>query len=459
MYKEEAMSLLTLSESFIAKKLSPKESVEQCLRNIKDNSSYNAFITVCEEEALEAAQLAEEEIGKGNIKGPLHGVPVAIKDVIFTKGIRTTMGSKVFENFVPDFNATVVQKLKDAGAIIIGKTHTHEFAYGPTGDRSLIGSCRNPYNPDKITGGSSSGSAVAIAKDMAIAALGTDTGGSIRIPAAACGVVGMKPTFGLVSKYGAYNTAYTLDHIGPMTKTVKDNAVMLNILVGYDENDPHSLNKPKEDYTRLLGQSIAGKKIALPSYYFKNIDSEVAKTIEQVIEIYQDLGASFKEVEIPALHDIARFQATTIQAEAYAVHEANIRKSGAQYDEELYERLESSKNLLAYQYVSAQQKRAELTNKFNEVFNNADLLLTPTLPILPTDINQREVAIGSQIEPVRSAVLRLVAPTNYTGNPGLSVPCGLSTTGLPIGFQLIGKHETEALIYQFGDAYEQYIRN
>lgn len=449
---------LSLSESFIAKKLSPKEIVEQCLLNIKENNStYNAFITVCEEEAIEAARLAEEEFGNGNIKGPLHGVPVAIKDVIFTEGIRTTMGSKVFESFVPDFNATVVQKLKDAGAIIIGKTHTHEFAYGPTGDRAFVGPCRNPYNPNKITGGSSSGSAVAIAKDMAIAALGTDTGGSIRIPAAACGVVGMKPTFGLVSKFGVYNTAYSLDHTGPMTRTVKDNAVMLNILSGYDENDPDSLNKTKEDYTRLLGQSITGKKIALPSYYFKNIDHEVVKAIEQVIQVYQDLGASIVEVEIPALQDIAQYQSITIQAEAYAVHEANIRESGSLYDKEVYERLESSKNLAAYQYVTAQQKKAELIHKFNEVFNSVDILLTPTLPILPTDINQRDVMIDSHQESVRSAVLRLTAPTNYTGNPGISIPCGFSSSGLPIGFQLIGKHESEALIYQFGDAYEQHI--
>ncbi|MBM4764850.1 amidase [Bacillus sp. B15-48] len=453
------MNLLTLTESYISKKLSPKESVELCLRNIKDHSAYNAFITICEEEALEAACIAEKEISKGNVKGPLHGVPVAIKDVIFTDGIRTTMGSKVYTDFVPNFDATAVQKLKAAGAIIIGKANTHEFAYGPTGDRSLIGPCRNPYNPNKITGGSSSGSAVAVSKNMAYAALGTDTGGSIRIPAAACGVVGMKPTFGLVSKYGAYNTAYTLDHIGPMTKTVKDNAAMLNVLVGYDEKDPHSLHKSKEDYTRFIGQSITGKKIGLPSYYFKNINQEVSKAIEEVIKIYQDFGAIFKEVEIQAIEDIAKFQAITIQAETYAVHELNIRTRGSDYDEEVFERLQSSQNLPAYKYVLAQQKRMELTNRYNEVFTNIDVLLTPTLPILPTDINQREVMIGDYSEPVRSAVLRLTAPTNYTGNPGMSIPCGLSKTGLPIGFQLIGKHRSEAILYQIGDAYEQQIRN
>ncbi|MDQ0257158.1 aspartyl-tRNA(Asn)/glutamyl-tRNA(Gln) amidotransferase subunit A [Evansella vedderi] len=453
------MDLLTLSESFITKKISPRESVEQCLRNINDNSIYNAFITICEEEALEEACCAEEEISKGNIRGPLHGVPVAIKDVIFTDGIRTTMGSKIFEDFVPKFNATVVQKLKDAGAIIIGKTHTHEFAYGPTGDRSLIGPCRNPYNPNKITGGSSGGSAVAVSKDMAYVALGSDTGGSIRIPAAACGVVGMKPTFGLVSKYGVYSTAYTLDHIGPMTKKVKDNAAMLNILAGYDTNDPYSLHKTKEDYTRFIGRSISGKKIALPSYYFQNIDLEVSKAIEKVIKVYQDLGAFIEEVEIQEIEDIAKYQVITIQAEAHAVHETNIQTRGSEYDEEVFERLQYSKNLPAYQYVIAQQKRMELTNKFNEIFNNVDILLTPTLPILPTDINQREVMIGTHSETVRSAVLRLTAPTNYTGNPGLSIPCGLSKSGLPIGFQLIGKHGSEAILYQFGAAYQQQTKS
>lgn len=233
---EVSMELLTLSKSFIDKKISPKEIVEQSINNIKKNNPiYNALITVCEEEAIAAATLAEDEISRGIVKGPLHGIPIAIKDVIFTQGIRTTMGSKLYGNFVPDFNATVVQKLKDAGAIIIGKANTHEFAFGPTGDRSFFGPCRNPYNPDKITGGSSSGSAAALATDMAYASLGTDTGGSIRIPASACGIVGMKPTFGLISKYGVFNTAYTLDHPGPMTKTVKDNAILLNVLAGYDQ--------------------------------------------------------------------------------------------------------------------------------------------------------------------------------------------------------------------------------
>ena len=450
------MDLLSLSKSLVEKKVSPKEVVIDTLNKIKNNNSlYNAFITVCEEDALAAAAIAEEKIRNGNVKGLFHGIPIAIKDVIFTQGIRTTMGSKIYENFVPDYDATVVQKLKAAGAIIIGKTHTHEFAYGPTGDRSFFGPCRNPHNLGKITGGSSSGSAAAIGADMVCAALGTDTGGSIRVPSSACGVVGMKPTYGLVSKYGIFNTAQSLDHAGPMTRTVKENAALLNILAGFDEKDSHSINQSKEDYTRLIGKSISGKVIGLPSFYFKNIDSEVAKAIGKVIKVFEEQGAIIVEVEIQGIEEIAASQVITIQAEAKKVHEKNLRDRGADYDPEVYERLQSSKTIQSEEYSSAQQKRKDLTSQYNKVFEYVDILLTPTLPILPTDINQREVMIGDHPEQVRQALLRLTSPTNYTGNPSLSVPCGFSNNGLPIAFQLIGKHREEALLYQFGYTYEQ----
>lgn len=450
------MDLLSLSQSLVEKKISPIELVEQCLSTIRDkNPQYNALITVCEEDALAAAALAEEEIMKGEVKGPFHGIPIAIKDVIFTKEVRTTMGSKLYEDFVPDYDATVVQKLIDAGAIIIGKAHTHEFAFGPTGDRSFFGPCRNPYNPEKITGGSSSGSAAAVAANMAYAALGTDTGGSVRIPASACGVVGMKPTFGLVSKYGIYTTSYTLDHPGFMTKTVRDSAHLLNILAGYDDKDPYSIHQPNEDYTSFIGKSIAGKVIGLPSFYYKNIDKEVAGAIDKVIAFYQEQGAVIQEVELSGMEEIAASQVITIQAEAAAVHEKNMRERGEYYDFELYERLKASQNVRAYEYVRAQQRKPELIKRHNQIFEKVNILLTPTLPIIPTDINQREVITGEHSEPVRNALLRLTSPINYTGNPGLSVPCGFSEDGLPIGFQLIGMHGEESILYQFGHAFEQ----
>ncbi|WP_312108739.1 amidase [Brevibacillus reuszeri] len=450
------MDLLTLSQSYEEKKVSPVEIVQQVLSLIEqENPACNAYITICEEEALAAASQAEKEIMSGNKRGPLHGVPIAMKDLIFTKNILTTMGSKVYEHFVPDFDATVVQKCKDAGAIILGKTNTHEFAYGPIGDRSYFGPSRNPYDLEKITGGSSGGSGAAVAANLAYAALGTDTGGSIRIPASACGVVGMKPTFGLVSKFGVFNLAYTLDHVGPMTKTVKDNAALLNLLAGQDEKDPYSFAKATEDYSRLIGQEIKGKVIGLPRFFFQNIEEEVRVAVEKAIAVYQSLGAEIREVEIGGIDEIAEGQRITIQAEAYAVHEKTMREHADEIDAEVRERLVLSKEVRGYEYVQVQQRRQQLIRQFNESFQNVDVLLTPTLPIVPTDIYQREVMIGHHAEGVRQALLRLTSPTNFTGNPGLSIPCGFSKGGLPIGFQLIGKHLEEAQLYQFGYGYEK----
>lgn len=452
------MGLSLLSRSMVEKKISPVEVIEQTLENIKnENPKYNALITVCETEALTQARIAEDQIILGEVKGLFHGIPIAVKDMIYTKGIRTTMGSKIYKDFIPKYDATIIKKLKNAGAIIIGKANTHEFAYGPTGDRSYFGPSYNPYNKNKITGGSSSGSAAAIATSMAYAALGTDTGGSIRIPSSICGVVGMKPTFGLVSKYGVFDLSYTLDHSGPMTKTVEENAFLLNVLAGYDSLDSNSIRSEESDYSSLLKESVSGKVIGIPSRYFYDIDTKVLNAIEKVIDVYIGLGAEVIEVEIGGMEEIAKAQLITLQSEAYAVHERNLKLRKSDFDPEVYERLLKSKEARGYEYVSAQQRRGYLINEYNKVFNDVDVLLTPTIPILPTDINQREVLIGGQLETVRQTLLRLTSAINYTGNPGLAVPCGFSKDGLPIGFQLIGKHGKEALLYQFGYSYENHV--
>lgn len=364
----------------------------------------------------------------------MQGVPVAVKDVIFTQNVRTTMGSKLYHNFVPDYDSTVVRKLKEAGAIVIGKTHTHEFAFGPTGDRSFFGPCRNPYDPNKISGGSISGSAAAVALDMVSVAIGTDTGGSVSIPASICGVIGLKPTFGLLSKYGIYNTAFSLDHPGVISQTVKDNAVLLNILVGHDSNDPDSIVKSEEDYTSLLGKSIKGKAIGLPTHFYQNIDPEVEKTMHNVMDVYTDLGVKLVWVELEEVEEIASYQRMIIQAEAFAIHEKNLSVRSLDYDQELYERLQTGKTVPAYQYVLAQKRRKELTHGFNKIFEKVDVLLTPTIPIAPVDLDQREVQINEHCESVRDALLRLTSPLNYTGNPVLSIPGGKNAAGLPIGF-------------------------
>jgi aspartyl-tRNA(Asn)/glutamyl-tRNA(Gln) amidotransferase subunit A len=438
------------------KELSPVELVKKTLHQISiKNPEVNAFITVCENEALEEAKTLEQELLDGKIRGPLHGIPIAAKDLIFTKNIRTTMGSKLYENFVPDRDAAVIERLKGAGAIIIGKTNTHEFAYGPIGDRSYFGPCRNPHQLEKISGGSSSGSAAAVAAKMIGAAIGTDTGGSIRIPSSACGAVGMKPTFGLVSKRGVFDLAYSLDHVGPITTNISDNALLLNTIVGYDEGDPYSLKSNMMDYSHLIGQNIRGKVIGIPSYYFENIDEEVVAAIKNCLNVFERLGAVLKKVDISCLGKISHAQVVTIQAEAAAVHKDTIQHHRGEVDDEVFERLVQSQNVKGYEYVLAQVERKGLINEFNQVFSEVDILVTPTLPILPTDIGQREVVVNGQVEAVRHALLRLTSPTDYTGNPSLSLPCGFSKSGLPIGVQLIAKHGNEDKLYQFGYALEQ----
>lgn len=450
------LDIASLSSKIKNKELSPVEITRQLLTRIEElNPLLNAFITISSNEALDSAKRAEEEIISRNWKGPLHGIPIGLKDLIYTKGIRTTMGSKLYQDFVPDFDATVVQKLKNAGAIIIGKLNTHEFAYGSTGDVSHFGPARNPYDLNKMTGGSSSGSGAAVASALCFGALGTDTGGSIRIPASSCGIVGMKPTFGRVSKYGVQALGYTLDHVGPMTRTIRDNALLLNALAGYDEQDSYSIQREEEDFTRYIGESIEGKVIGIPStFYFDSLDDEVRNRIEEAVAVFQAMGAKTETVDMPNLSDVSWAQLKTIQSEAYAVHEEHMKQEVKEYHPEVLERLVSSAEARGYEYVKAQQIRQRALESFKKTFERVDVLLTPTLPILPPEIGQREIQVGGQNEPVRAALLRLTGPTNLTGLPSLSIPCGFSTSGLPIGMQLIGPSFSEAVLYQFGAAFE-----
>ncbi|WP_062197048.1 Asp-tRNA(Asn)/Glu-tRNA(Gln) amidotransferase GatCAB subunit A [Massilibacterium senegalense] len=450
------MDIISLEQQIKQKIVSPTELVHFFLKEIeKKNGELNAFITVCEKEALQSAEQATIDIMKGNIRGPLHGIPIAIKDMILTKNIRTTLGSKVYEHYIPNEDATVVRKLKDAGAIIIGKTNTHEFAYGPVGDQSYFGPAHNPYDTTKITGGSSAGSGAAVASNLCAAALGTDTGGSVRIPASACGIVGMKPTYGRVSKHGAFPLSYTLDHVGPMTKTVRDNAVLLNILAGYDPLDDASVAFTEEDFTRCMGKSIRHKKIGVPSFYFKGIDEEVRQQVHHVIQLYEQLGAEVVPIELDFIDDIIRMQSIIIQSEAYAIHEDNLKKYAEDIQREVRKRLEDSKQIKGYEYVLAKRNQKKWIETFNKVFQEVDVLLTPTLPIVPTDIFQREVMIQGKSQAVIPTLLRQTSPTNYLGNPSLSVPCGFSKDSLPIGFQLIAEHGAETKLYQFAAMFEQ----
>jgi aspartyl-tRNA(Asn)/glutamyl-tRNA(Gln) amidotransferase subunit A len=450
-------SLAALASSLRERHLSPVEVVETLMERIEADES-NSFITVTAERALEEASRAEGEIEAGHYRGPLHGVPVGLKDLIYTRGVRTTMGSAFFAEYVPDHSATVARKLEEAGSILIGKTNTHEFAYGPTGDRSYFGPTRNPHDTTRITGGSSGGSGAAVAANLCYGALGSDTGGSIRIPAALCGTVGMKPTFGCVSKYGVFPLSWSLDHVGPLTRTVRDNAMMLNALSGHDPEDLHSVDRPAEDFTRDLEIGLRGAGIGFPSsFYFEHVDEEVEARIREAAEVFVSLGAEVREVEIPNLWDTLKAQRLILAAEAYAVHEERLENEPEKFGEEARERLMEGERPRAYRYANARERGLLATDEFDRALDGVDVILTPTLPITATEIDQREVKIGDYEENVRSALTRLTGPTDLTGHPSLSVPCGETEMGLPVGLQLIGRRFDEATLYRFGHAYEKAV--
>jgi aspartyl-tRNA(Asn)/glutamyl-tRNA(Gln) amidotransferase subunit A len=457
--EELPSSLTDLARAYSERRLSPVEVVGALLERIEGaDGELNSFITVLPERALEEATRAEQEILGGDYRGPLHGVPVGLKDLIYTEGVRTTMGSAFFKDYVPDYSATVVPRLEEAGAIIIGKTNTHEFAYGPTGDRSYFGPTRNPHDPARIPGGSSAGSGAAVAANLLYGSLGSDTGGSIRIPAALCGVVGMKPTFGRVSKHGVFPLSWTLDHVGPLTRTVGDNALLLNALAGYDPNDPYSANSEPEDFARDLDRGVREAEIGIPGdFYFEHVEDEVEKRVREAIEVFRSLGVRVREVEIQHLWETLKAQRLTLAADAYAIHEERLKTDPEKFDEEVRERLLDGERLKAHRYASAQQRKLLAKDEFSRALDEVDVLLTPTLPIAATLIDQRDVDIGGYEEAVRSAVTRLTGPTNHNGFPSLSIPCGVTASGLPVGMQLIGRPFDEATLYRFGHTYEEVV--
>jgi aspartyl-tRNA(Asn)/glutamyl-tRNA(Gln) amidotransferase subunit A len=452
--EELPSTLADLVRAYRERSLSPVEVVETLLGCIEDGG-FNAFITVTGERALEEAARAEREILAGRYAGSLLGVPVGLKDIIYTEGVRTTMGSAFFADYVPDHSGVVAEKLEEAGTILIGKTNTHEFAYGPTGDRSYFGPTGNPHDAARISGGSSGGSAAAVAANLVYGTLGSDTGGSVRIPAALCGVVGMKPTFGRVSKRGVYPLSWALDHVGPLTRTVEDNALLLNALAGYDPKDPYSANRDPEDFTRDLRRGVRGGAVGVPhGFYYEHIEYEVGERVREAIEVFRSLGAEAREVEIPRLPETLEAQRLTLAADAYAIHEERLKAEPERFGAEVRERLLDGERLRAYRYANAQQRKLGAIDEFERTLEGLDILLTPTVPVAAMSMDERKVDIGGYEESVRSALTRLTGPTNLTGFPSLSVPCGSTASGLPVGVQLIGRPFDEATLYRFGHAYQ-----
>lgn len=438
-----------------SRKVSPVELTDAVIRQTeKCNAAVNAYILQTPEKARAAAKVAEKEIMAGNYRGTLHGIPMAVKDIFYVKGEVTTMGSRIHKDFVPDIESTAVSKLRDAGAIFTGKLNMHEYAYGGSNNNPHFGPCHNPWDVARIPGGSSGGSGAALAADMTIASLGTDTAGSVRIPAASCGVVGLKPTHGKVSKYGVFPLSWSLDHVGPMTKTVKDAALLLEVISGYDEKDPTSVHTDPVAYSKLLTGSVKNLRIGVnENYYFRDIDSGVEELVRKAIQAFKDMGAVIVDVDIPELAGAEYVERVTSAAEASTIHHDNLRAKAA-FGNDVRVMLEFGELIPAVDYLYAQQLRRSVCAGFNRAFERVDLLIAPTLAFTAPIIGSRTAQINGKEMSLMQQSIRLTGPADLTGLPAISLPCGLSA-GLPVGLQLIGPAFKEDVVLNAAYAFEQ----
>jgi aspartyl-tRNA(Asn)/glutamyl-tRNA(Gln) amidotransferase subunit A len=450
------LSIAEAGERIRRRALSPVELTRAYLDQIQArNADGRYYLTVLHDAALAAARTAEQEIGSGKYRGPLHGIPVALKDLVMTRGVRTTCGSRILKDWVPETDATVAARLAAAGAVLLGKLNMHEFAYGPTGVNPHYGTPSNPWGADRMPGGSSSGSGAAVAAGLCAGALGTDTGGSIRIPASLCGIVGLKPTYGRVSRAGVVPLAWSLDHIGPMTRTVEDAALLLQALAGHDPADPSTAAVPVPDYCRGLDGDPRTLRVGLVrELFFDRLDPEVRAAVEAAARALAGLGVQVEEVRLPRIHHAAPATFAIITAESMAYHEPYLRTRASEYGADVRARLLTGQFVLATQYLKAQRARQVLRAEVDGVLRGVDALLFPTTPIPAPRLEEREVAVDGVTDDVRAWLTRCTRPINLTGHPALSVPCGLTTGGLPIGLQLVGRQFDEATVLRLGHAYE-----
>jgi aspartyl-tRNA(Asn)/glutamyl-tRNA(Gln) amidotransferase subunit A len=375
---------------------------------------------------------------------------------VYTRNGATTAGSKVLAGFRPGFDAAVVERLNAAGAIAIGKTALHEFAYGPTGVNPHYGTPQNPWDPGRVPGGSSSGSAVAVAADLVPWAIGSDTGGSIRIPAALCGIVGIKPTYGRVSRHGVLGLSWSMDHVGPMARTVEDAALALTAMAGFDPNDPASADVPAPDFTAGIGEGVAGLRIGVVrDYFFRNVEPGVGAAVEEAARVLARLGADVTEVSFPLAAQSSVINLPIQLSEAATYHRALLAEHWGEYSPMVRGRLMPGFAVTAAMYLNGQRARALLTRQAQELLTRVDLLLTPTQPVGAPRIEDETVTIDGHSEGVVNALTRLTRPFNLTGLPAISVPCGFTGSGLPVGLQLAGRAWEEGLVLRAAHAYER----
>ena len=437
--------------------LSPVELAQAHLDRIESTEpALNSFISLLADRALSQATDAEREISAGTYRGPLHGIPIGLKDLYYTKGITTTVGSRILRDFVPDYDAAVVERFDDAGAVLLGKLQMHEFALGATSVNPHDGPAHNPWDVSRITGGSSGGSGSAVAARQCMAALGSDTGGSIRIPSGLCGIVGMKPSFGLISRHGVHPLSWSLDTVGPMTRTALDAAIVMNALAGHDSRDPSSAQVPDQDFTAGIGEGVAGLRIGIPDDFFYDvIDGEVSAAICEAAGILAELGAVVERCSIPALNHCLGISSAVLVTEAAETLFSHIRERPEDIGADVRARLYLGAMTPAVDYIKAQRARAAYNKQLADAMNTYDLLLAPTAAVGAPRIDQEFVEIGGQMENALSLMSRLTRPFNLTGQPTISVPCGFTSDGMPIGMQLAGRMWEDSVVLRAAHAFEQ----
>ena len=453
-----SFDVATLGEKIRTREISPVEVTDAYLERIDEfRERLLAYITVNREDARTAARNAEAELMAGDWRGPFHGVPIALKDLCYTRGVLTTGGSKILADFVPDFDCTVWARLREAGAVLLGKLNLHEFASGATNTNPHWGTCRNPYNLERIPGGSSGGSGAAIVSRTAAATIGTDTGGSIRIPAAFCGCVGMKPTWSRVSRYGVLPLADSLDHTGPITRTVRDAALMLQVIAGHDPHDSTSSTEPVPDYAANLNGDLTGVRIGIIAELLTGLSDEVALSFNAALRELRILGAAVEEVKIANIGTCSTIATNIMFAEAAEYHEQWMRTRAHEYGHDVRRMLEAGMITPAVYYVRAQRSRAAILAETLKALERFTVLVAPTaaIPAPRIDVGGRALLdSGAPVDMVAS-VLRFTAPFNVTGQPSLALPTGLSPNGLPLSMQIIGKPFDEATVFKVADAYER----
>lgn len=451
------LSIRKLGDAYRNKALSPVEVTKTILGRIdRMNPHLNAFLRVTHDEALRDAKQAEEEIGQGKWRGPLHGIPVSVKDLFFTAGIETTGGSPIYRGFKPALDSTVVACLKAAGAIILGKNNLHELAYGVTNENPHYGACLNPWDTKRIPGGSSGGSAAAVAAGLSFASYGTDTGGSIRIPASYCGVSGLKPTYGRISRHGVLPLSTNLDHVGPFARSVEDIALAAEAIAGPDQKDPSCLSTPCPHWHDRLSGLIRGWRIGLVrGSFIGRLHSEVADGVERTMRDLQILGVEIEEIEIPDAEEVGEVSHLLQMADGAALYHRLIKEQPASFNEDVRILIEQGHLVSAVDYINAQRLRRHFQEQLHSLFDRFKAFVLPATPVPAPNLGQRSIEWEDGQEDAGLAATRLSRPFNFAGVPVLTLPCGLTSTGLPFAMQIVSRSGDELSGLRLGHAYQK----